>query len=122
MNQLSLHEFRVHGIKDSVRLRVPFTYCLVCLVEFHTRERILNHIRYRSQSCRYNLMLRNPVLSDHEADKIESDLSLITTQNLLKNFALKNYKLIMYYTIRFITFFIDLYKEYILIFWLFLFL
>ena len=59
---------------------------------------------------------------EEEKDKIESDLSLITTQNLLKTFALKNYKLIMYYTIRFITFFLDLYKEYILIFWLFLFL
>ena len=44
---------------------------------------------------------------EEEKDKIESDLNLISTKNLLKSFAFKNYKLIVYYTMRFITFFID---------------
>ena len=72
VQQLSLHEFRVHGLKDQIYLCVPETHCTVCLREFHTRERILNHVKYRSYTCRYNLLIRGPVLSQDEADALDN--------------------------------------------------
>jgi len=44
---------------------------LCCLREFHTRERVLNHVRYRSAVCRANLLLRGPLLSRAQADAVE---------------------------------------------------
>jgi len=45
------------------------------LVEFHTRERIVNHIRYRSSVCRTNLMMRPPILSIEQANLLDADAS-----------------------------------------------
>jgi len=71
--QLALHRFRTHGYKDPVRMSAPFTFCLVCLREFHTRERVLNHLRYRSKTCKYNLMLKAPFLTEAEADSLDEE-------------------------------------------------
>ena len=43
----------------------------MCLKEFWTRERVLNHIKYRSKVCRLNLHLRGPCLSEQEADALD---------------------------------------------------
>ena len=34
------------------------TYGSVCMKQFWSRERLLNHIRYKSKRCRHNLSLR----------------------------------------------------------------
>ena len=67
----SVHSFRAHGIKCKLRKYVPHTHCLICLREFWTRERCLNHVRYRSQVCRFNSILRGPILDDVEADALD---------------------------------------------------
>ena len=68
----AVHTFTKHGIKCRFRLYVPFTHCLVCLREFWSRERCLNHVK-KSKVCKYNLILRGPCLSQDEADSLDQD-------------------------------------------------
>lgn len=73
---LSLHMFKVHNQKDPCRLYLPkgTLHCPVCLVFFHSRERVLNHVRYRSQICRSNLVYM-PKMTENEADEIDHELA-----------------------------------------------
>ena len=71
--RLSLHKFKRHGIKNIWRLYVgSFTHCNVCLKQFWTRERLLNHVRYRSKICKHNLQLRGPVCDIETAEALDS--------------------------------------------------
>ena len=47
------------------------TFCPVCLKQFWSRERVVNHIRYRSKVCLANLKLRGPCLTTLEADELD---------------------------------------------------
>ena len=38
------------------------------MMDFHTRELILNHVRYRSEICRGYYLLGEPVFTEIEAD------------------------------------------------------
>ena len=71
----ALHKFKSHGIKCIERLYLDTTFCPICLIEFHTRERALNHIRYRSSVCRVNLMMKPPALSPEQANRFDADAS-----------------------------------------------
>ena len=71
LQQLSLHMFKARQVRNQMRLFVDTTHCCVCLKEFRTRERCLNHVRYRSAVCRANLLLRGPLISESEASRIE---------------------------------------------------
>ena len=42
-------------------------HCSVCLKLFWTRERLLNHVRYKSKVCQQNLLLRGPICSEEES-------------------------------------------------------
>ena len=68
-----LHVFKAHGVKCSIRRYVNETHCLVCLKELWTRERCLNHIRYRSKVCLANSILRGPLLTSEEANALDDD-------------------------------------------------
>ena len=46
-------------------------HCLVCLRLFWTRERVINHIRYRSEVCRHEYAVDPPPLSCAEADELD---------------------------------------------------
>jgi len=75
--QFSMHQFKAHGIKDDIRLYVgggftPAT-CRVCLKHFHTRERILNHVK-KSKVCRINAFFRGPVYTQKEAEELDASL------------------------------------------------
>ena len=63
----SVHLASAHGIKSKFRKFVDSSVCKVCLTQFWTRERCLNHVRYRSMICKNNLLLRGPSLSEAEA-------------------------------------------------------
>ena len=74
--QYSLHMFKRHQCKNIWRLYVgTSTACAICLRQFWSRERLLNHIRYRSQLCKCNYRLRAPVISETEAVVIDSQLA-----------------------------------------------
>ena len=53
LQKYSLHMFKAHGIKNVWRTYIadcPETiHCVVCLKQYWTRERLLNHVRYRSK-------------------------------------------------------------------------
>ena len=42
------------------------------MVEFHTRERVMNHIKFRSHVCRENLLMRPPILTHEQADELDA--------------------------------------------------
>ncbi len=76
--QLSLHAFKSHGIKDPIRLHVRTNVCPVCLKGFSTRERILEHVRRGRTSCRHQLILMGPVMSENQADELDLSLRFFT--------------------------------------------
>merc|ERR1712014_562909 len=41
---LATHMYRSHGLKNQVRRLASTTHCLCCLVEFHSRERLVYHL------------------------------------------------------------------------------
>jgi hypothetical protein len=72
--KLSLHLFKHHSIRNLWRHYIGTrVHCSVCLKLFWTRERLLNHIRYRSKVCKHNLLLRGPICSEEESLAIDND-------------------------------------------------
>ena len=80
--KLSLHLWKVHNVKNPIRLHINTVFCPVCMVMFHTRERVLNHLRYRSALCREQILEYPQVLDDVQADDL--DLSLRESNILLQ--------------------------------------
>ena len=70
LQQLKLHNFKKHGIKDSIRLQFDTTHCVICLKEFHQRENVINHLK-KVRFCNQQLRLRRPLLTEEQADNIE---------------------------------------------------
>ena len=71
---LMLHMFKVHNLKNLVRRYVGMeTHCVVCLKMFWTRERVLNHVRYRSKPCREWHLKFEPYVSQEQADGFDAD-------------------------------------------------
>ena len=66
--RLAVHRKVSHGIRDPVDLLVDTVHCPVCLVYFHNRVRVLNHIKYRSSVCRLNLKVAGPIITAEQAD------------------------------------------------------
>ena len=50
--ELSAHKWLVHSAKSTVRMKLGTTHCLFCLLDFHTRTKIHDHVAYRSPKCR----------------------------------------------------------------------
>ena len=70
LQQFNLHVFKKHGVKNIMRLYInEHTHCSVCLKQFWSRPRLLNHIRYKSKVCKYNLILRGTLVSEEEATR-----------------------------------------------------
>ena len=69
--QLALHMFKSHGIKNPIGRFIDDTVCPLCLKQFHNRERALNHVRYRSLRCRLILFQRGPIMSQAECDRLD---------------------------------------------------
>ena len=65
---MAVHRKVSHGIRDPVDLLVDTVHCPVCLVYFHNRVRVLNHIKYRSSVCRLNLKVAGPIITAEQAD------------------------------------------------------
>lgn len=78
----NLHMFKCFGYKDPIRKYVPedSVTCDVCLVRFWTRERLLNHLRYRSSVCYHNYILRGPQINSIQADDIDLNLRSLNSK------------------------------------------
>ena len=66
------HKHAKHGIKRPERLCIDGTHCPICLREFWARERVIVHVAEKSAVCRLNLLLQGPVLSQEQADHLDS--------------------------------------------------
>ena len=64
------HSYRAHGVKCQERLHNCATSCPRCLVEVHTRQRILDHLRGNSD-CRV-FVLGLPSVDDAEVLRLDA--------------------------------------------------
>jgi hypothetical protein len=63
--KLQLHLWKVHKVRNPIGKYINTTHCAICMKEFWTRDRLLNHLKYRSKVCMSNIfLLLSPVLSD----------------------------------------------------------
>ena len=72
--KMALRRFKAHGLKDKIRLYTSTTHCVICLKEFWSRERLLDHLKVRAAGCRARLLMRDPVLSATEAQAVDDEL------------------------------------------------
>jgi len=71
--KLAVHMFKVHQVKSIWKNYLgDHVHCPICLKHFHTRERVLKHVRYRSEICRHNLVLRNRMWTDAEVSEFDA--------------------------------------------------
>ena len=66
---LASHRHRRHGIKNTLRLFFSGTCCQACMLEFHSRERLLYHLK-QARSCR-DFVLLQPPLTEEEAEQLD---------------------------------------------------
>lgn len=73
LQALSVHRVRKHGWRHEVRVHIDTTFCTVCLLEFHARNRVINHLAYGSPICLANLLARGPVISWEAANALDDE-------------------------------------------------
>ena len=72
LQKMTLHAFKTHGVKNIYRQYVgPNWHCLVCMKMFWSRERVVNHIRYRSKICRNQMLTKPPPYTSEQADAFD---------------------------------------------------
>ena len=62
--KLSVHRFRKHGLKHQARRHIDTTFCTVCLKEFWSRARAVNHVLDRFKVCLHKLVLKPMCLTE----------------------------------------------------------
>ena len=91
LHLINTHKFLKHGVKNPLNQYIHSTTCPVCFVCFHTRPRILQHIKYRSKKCRDAIINRGPILTPEQANKMDkkccSDVSQLYKRGRRRNFA-----------------------------------
>ena len=67
--QLQLHHLRVHNQVHPLHMAVHDTFCLICLTQFHSRHRLLEHSKYKGKTrhCIAILLERGPIISEAQA-------------------------------------------------------
>ena len=72
LQKMTLHAFKTHGVKNIYRQYVGSNWhCLVCMKMFWSRERVVNHIRYRSKVCRTQMLTNPPPYTPEQADDFD---------------------------------------------------
>ena len=69
--KLAVHRKVKHGQRDPINALVDSVHCPVCLLFFHDRIRLLNHLKYRSLVCRLNLLALGPLVSPERSDELD---------------------------------------------------
>ncbi len=66
------HRSRKHDYINPIHAYVNNAFCPICMY-FHNRTRVLNHIKYRSQVCKGNLIMQGPIISIDEARALDEE-------------------------------------------------
>ena len=64
--------YRVHGIKHPLRCHIAGNFCLCCLKYFHTRNRVLHHLRHPGKACHQRLLALPPFITQAESDELDA--------------------------------------------------
>ena len=78
LQAIKLHMFSKHGIKDEIHRHIDSVHCPICMVHYHTKERLLNHLsskRGRTNTCRTTLLARPPCLTWDQVTEIDKGLA-----------------------------------------------
>ena len=59
---------------DPVNSLIDTVHCPVCMLHFHNRVRVLNHIKYRSPICKLSLTMKGPALSLQETKELDMSI------------------------------------------------
>merc|ERR1711884_210723 len=68
---LAVHAFNKHGQRRNIRRKVAGGMCCSCLMQFHTRIRLLNHLTEKSPICHEYYMSALPDLPEHELASLD---------------------------------------------------
>mmetsp|Transcript_28774 Transcript_28774/g.51244 ORF Transcript_28774/g.51244 Transcript_28774/m.51244 type:complete len:139 (-) Transcript_28774:48-464(-) len=71
-----LHMNRKHQWQHEAYKYAPGTFCACCLLEFHSRNRVLQHLMYKSPTCLANLKLRGPLVTSEELQVLNQQARL----------------------------------------------
>eukprot|EP00973_Karenia_brevis_P007574 1026252-Karenia_brevis.AAC.1 len=79
----NMHKSRVHGWIHPAQFYIQGSQCPVCLLEFTTRGRLLQHVMYKGFRCNClaNLYLRGPVLTHEEVKLAMQDVAKTSRAN-----------------------------------------
>ena len=80
--QLQLHRWSKHNAVHPLHMAVKYTHCPICLIQFHTRHRLIEHIRYKGKRrhCTAILSVSPPLISEAEARKLDADAAISARQ------------------------------------------
>ena len=60
---LAVHRFKKHKVLHPVRFWFKTTHCTVCMVEFHSRDKEIEHIIDKSHIRSTHFLIQGPVLT-----------------------------------------------------------
>ena len=72
VQKLKLHKYRVHGIKHPLRCHIVGNSCLCCLKYFHTRNRVLHHLKHPSKHCHKKLLELPPFITKEKSEELDA--------------------------------------------------
>eukprot|EP00973_Karenia_brevis_P070216 9759235-Karenia_brevis.AAC.1 len=70
---LSAHMARKHDVKAETRWHWGETFCPCCMLEFHSRERVIAHLQHKAKSTCKNFVLSLPRIAAEVYDHLESE-------------------------------------------------
>ena len=70
---LGTHMWKVHHVRRATRSHVDGTHCPACLLEFHTRDRLLRHLEDKSPICRSYVLEHLPKLEPDVVEQLDLD-------------------------------------------------
>ena len=73
--KLMLHAFKKHGTVDPIHFCITGTKCLSCMLEFHTRVRLVNHVKRRT-ACWDLFYSQGPCLSHDQVQELDYESRL----------------------------------------------
>ena len=76
------HRYRTHGFRNVLRYHISETWCPCCLMQFHTRERVIYHLK-KSVRCQAHV-LQCPALTPPEAEELDAQARIVQSGNLRK--------------------------------------
>ena len=79
--EIATHIYRQHGVKHPARYLVDGTSCPICLLEFHTRTRLIAHIANKSTVCCSNLKCRMQPFSEAVVAQMDDEAKVCEKAN-----------------------------------------